>query len=205
MAKPILFSTPMVQAILAGKKTQTRRVVKGVKDSTGWLIPLQGESEFGLSYADGAPTTHKCPYGEVGDLLWVRETFAYGKFETIPYLRHSFKATPCEGVVDKWKPSIFMPRHFSRITLEITDIRVEKLCDISESDSKAEGCQDYKEKFNIEPSGSIMWYARTAYAQLWDSINGKESFRQNPWVWVIEFKVHNCNVDNFNKDTKHGN
>jgi hypothetical protein len=165
--RPILFSTPMVQAILEGRKTQTRRVIKPQPEplEDGFMLPLHPD----------------CPYGYIGDRLWVRETFAYhhtGRLfykADIPVVCHKNW---------KWKPPIFMPRSASRITLEITDIRVERLQDITRSDIYAEGLivpqehqEDYKE------------YLLNAWIELWDSINAKKHpWQSNPYVWVVEFK-----------------
>lgn len=147
-----------------------------------------------------------CPYGKVGDQLWVRETFGM-KVRTVVGTPHeslcyradkdneicAYSASGNEIPV-KWKPSIHMPRWASRINLEITDIRVERLNDISEQDAIAEGIQKYK--------GPLRWVryldavtgeanfncARDAFVSLWESINGAGSWSANPWVWVIEFK-----------------
>ena len=161
--RPIIFSTPMVKAILDGRKTQTRRVIKDQP-------PLSMRDMF-------KPKNLKCPYGQVGDRLWVRETFK-------PYNCMGGFAYKADGDLSTgfpWKPSIHMPRGASRITLEITESRAERLQDISEEDAKAEGVKccpnavsDYKHHFMI----------------LWDSINGKKyPWDSNPWVWVISFKV----------------
>jgi hypothetical protein len=153
--RPILFSAPMVRAILDGRKTQTRRVIKEK-----------------LMRGEGAHVNN-CQYGKPGDRLWVRETFCYHDY----LARYLYKADGVTGV--KWKPSIFMPRIASRIMLEITGIRVERLQDISEEDAIAEGW----------PKSSD-WYR-----SLWESINGQGSWVLNPWVWVIEFMVLNNERD----------
>jgi hypothetical protein len=172
--KPILFSTLMVQAILEGRKTQTRRVIK---------CDFYVENDPPLTayipdYITGEPQPVKlpCPYGQIGDRLWVRETFVYHHtgqlfYKTdIPVLCHKNW---------KWKPSIFMPRTASRITLEITDIRIERLQDISEEDCLSEG---------INYQGNA-YDTIGAFSDLWDSINAKKHpWQSNPWVWVIEFK-----------------
>ena len=174
MERSILFSTKMVQAILEGRKSQTRRVVKqNISDDGKW------EKEPKPSF-------------RVGDKLWVRETFC-----DIGYKYDSrkicFKADtdlcdrPCCPTFDKatkWHPSIFMPRWASRITLVITDVRVERLQDISESDAEAEGVDSVKELDQIK-----MTTAKTRYQILWNSINGKTyPWESNPWVWCVSFK-----------------
>ena len=178
--RPILFSGPMVRAILEGRKTQTRRIVKDG-------IPLGNWNE----------TLNKCPYGKPGERLWVRETWAP---VTIGYAYKADGVYIEESPVWKWKPSIHMPRVASRILLEITDIRVECLQEISEEDAKAEGLRRFA-KFGVEEWGGVeahpqvknhfRWYDKPieAFKQLWEHINGRESWKQNPWVWVVEFKM----------------
>jgi len=165
--RPILFKGEMVRALLEGRKTQTRRVVK-VDVANCCTHQCGGKSEAALSH---------CPYGQPGDRLWVRETFHPMKSSKGPA---SYRATwpkddetPDEG----WKPSIHMPRWASRITLEIVAVRVERLQQISNEDCFAEGLPADTTKGN-----------RTWYADLWESINGKGSWNVNPWVWVVEFK-----------------
>ena len=197
--KPILFSTPMVQAILDGRKTQTRRIIKPQPESVDHVshktIPYNGSPEFLLSNL-------KCPYGQIGDMLWVRETWwhnreTWGDSEVFLY-RADF---PIDGYdhVDayKWKPSIFMPKDVCRIKLRITDIRVERLQDISEEGAIAEGVgsgfqmnagyPDYEHIVNGVCT-ITQDTAKMSYWSLWDSINGKGSWDKNPWVWVITFE-----------------
>lgn len=164
---PILFSAPMVQAILEGRKTQTRRTVKG----DPLLLLLSGHSAEEV-------LNDKIPYGNPGDRLWVRETWTKWrhKFGEDFLYRADFENGKNGHI---WKPSIHMPRVASRITLLITGIRVERLHDITEADAVAEGCQ----------SGGDWGCAPTIqFEKLWESINGRESWDENPWVWVIEFK-----------------
>lgn len=171
--RPILFSGPMVRALLEGRKTQTRRTMKTPPDSF--------EAQYTVLSA--------CPHGQVGDRLWVRESFAdvpHPADEPHPRLRRGPKGKGITWRADwvgnpsgfKWKPSIHMPRWASRITLEITDVRVERLRDIREDDAIAEGVQDF-----------AFVGAVNAFESLWESINGTESLESNPWVWVVEFKV----------------
>ena len=177
--RPIIFNTEMVRAILDGRKTQTRRVVK-----------------YKAYTREGDPVyPHECPYGEIGDRLWVRETWAYtdgggalvmgGIIETVEpqivYKANGYKYS--ESL--KWKPSIHMPRWASRITLEITDVRVERARDISYGDLCKEGFKTYGLSEKSEMLPASIWFQ-----ELWDSLNAKRgySWKSNPWVWVIEFK-----------------
>jgi hypothetical protein len=185
--KPIIFSGPMVRAILEGRKTQTRRVLKP-----------QPELEWELKYDYGAPSFWRwktCRWdakeigpdyyvydyapNHTGDRLWVRET--WGEMEQV-HTGNRFIVYAADGEpeddsgffpLEKWKPAIYMPRRASRITLEITNIRAEQLNDIAHEDATAEGCS------NAE-----------AYRELWDELNAKRGFGwdANPWVWVIEFE-----------------
>lgn len=193
----MLFSTPMVQALLAGKKTQTRRIV-----NSKWL-PLVEEvlrcnGKWIFEAMDYDLTT---PYGNIGDLLYVRETITHGGYEGAPLTyaadgKHSKYEWPVH-----WKkhcmPSIHMPRWASRLTLEITDIRIERLQDISDADAKAEGVElEISEgRFNCVGDKYVMPYG-IKFMHLWKSINGKDSWAANPWVWVVEFHVHKKNIDN---------
>ena len=183
-ARPILFSAPMIRALLEGRKTQTRRVVKA-KELSG-ILP---ESHVLIA-------KDLCPHGKPGDLLWCRE-----KFHTCPHHDEAFYYSDNENLPRKcmahkhWKPSIFMPRWASRLTLEITDVRVERLWDISNKDAAAEGIFTPEIGYaNLRENAP-----RIQYAALWESIHGPGSWDTNPWVWVIEFDVHQCNVDEFIK------
>lgn len=210
--RPILFSAPMVRAILDGSKTQTRRVVKPAKDknSSGCeMAPCEIAAEI-----NRFRNFDFCPYGAPGDLLWVRETWGNVSFcseeEWTPdrpatkihqlkfgcgyYSGHIIYRADGEFEWENeygdeqscWNPSIHMPRAASRITLEITNIRVERLNDISEQDAMAEGVDGA----NSDSAQAIGWYEkpRRAFERLWESINGAGSWAINPWVWVIEFK-----------------
>jgi hypothetical protein len=224
---PILFSTPMVQAILAGKKTQTRRIIKPQPDINGLhnhtTLPMSIDSDLegwhGTIDQTGESKEFKCPYGKEGDTLWVRETFAVNDIVTNGNA-FIYKANLKEGeeiryfdlTKKKWKPSIFMPRAASRITLQIIDIRVERLQDISDEDAKSEGvkpvhcesnkdctsslckieCQGIGEYYNYlddeKCEGDPCYGATESFESLWKSINGHESWNSNPFVWVVEFK-----------------
>lgn len=196
---PILFSAPMVRALLDGTKTQTRRIVKRQPqhESTpmAYLRP-EGLYKWVLDTGMGDGTTSdsfSCPYGQPGDRLWVRETF-----QQCPECgRLNYKSsspTNCHGCdmhLGRWYPSIHIQRIWSRITLEIISVRVERLQDISEVDAKAEGCNQIGiETGQVLESGTPIVIGSYAadYCDLWESINGKGSWDANPWVWVIEFK-----------------
>ncbi len=195
--RPILFSAPMVRAILNGSKTQTRRVVKpqptgfvggpGVTFCDGSPAPLVPMNDF----AGSCGQEIVCPYGDPGDRLFVRETYWRDEEDgAILYAANpdDFEVVHHNKVVTgseryKWKPSIFMPRWASRITLEVTGVRVERLQDISEADAQAEGCTA-----KLAEESPALDDSRHEYRDLWESINGPGSWDLNPWVWVVEFK-----------------
>lgn len=163
--RPILFQGAMVRALLAGTKTQTRRVCKL-------------EVRAGMPEPEWQSLLKLCPYGQPGDRLWVRESFSpYEHREGCWYWADGrIAAHDCT----KPKPSIHMHRWFSRITLEVTGVRAERLQNISDADALAEGVD--------RTNTSIPGYARQRYEKLWESINGADSWAANPWVWVVEFK-----------------
>jgi hypothetical protein len=194
--RPILFSAPMVRALLTGTKTQTRRVVK--VHIVASMDPPRGKADVEAWYpfvelGDGSfvSVTTLCPYGQPGDRLWVRETFSrhvdesgFGSDKTI-YRADGER----DGML--WTPSIHMPRWASRITLEVTGVRVERLQDISEADAVAEGIVMEPEGYwGIEGADEdhLRSTPEIAYRNLWESINGPGSWDANPWVWVVEFK-----------------
>jgi hypothetical protein len=171
--RPILFSKPMVFAIMDDIKTQTRRVVKG----------LPGTDPIA------------CPYGGIGDQLWVKETvWVDADTKEFKWYAHQriFKVDRVRDNARLW-PSIHMKRAWSRIQLEITGIRVERLQDISDADALAEGIISYSVGnlmvFGVEGTKIEALSPRAAYFALWDEINGRGSADANPWVWVVEFKV----------------
>lgn len=180
--RPILFSGPMVRALLDGTKTQTRRVWK-MPLGCQWYAEMGGESE-GWVIDAGQPwwlhvAEFRCPYGQPGDRLWVREAWAETRLFQSPgaamvVYREGDNRTDYGG---PWKPSIHMRRRDSRILLEITDVRVERLRDCSEADAAAEG-------MTTDPA----FPAYDAYAALWDQIHGKGAWAANPWVWAVSFK-----------------
>ncbi|MGM3159902.1 hypothetical protein ACS25C_03845 [Dickeya undicola] len=227
----IIFNAEMVRAIIDGRKTQTRRIMKvqpRQHDHSGYSATWRSEppayynlhDEGGVEWAcefcgDGigpdGRSVYRCPFGKVGDQLWVRETCRAVELDTgLDVVRYDadgldipVKAHPLDGGlwVDLYRyrggkglrvPSIHMPRWASRINLEITGVRVERLNDISDADARAEGIIDggclncgEPEPCGCEHSAPC---AVDAYAHLWQSIYGEESWFDNPWVWVIEFK-----------------
>lgn len=186
--RPILFSGEMVRAILEGRKSQTRRVIVPQPMRGHWIDRVKGYSEAWAEYFSNAKVhgTLSCPYGEVGDRLWVRE--AWRKHPEFDYrgpggcLYFADRGHKFDG---PWKPSIHMPRWASRITLEVTSIRVERLRDISEEDAEAEGIQFIRDVPDVDETLS----AKELFEVLWDSINGKRGYgwKVNPWVWVVGF------------------
>lgn len=207
--RPILFSAPMVRALLAGTKTQTRRVVKPQPCAavTSVYLPFRDEPNNWHGYGDDLIRwLGRCPYGQPGDLLWGRESWRVCGGREYEYqqdrCRVMYRATheedgfPLGWESYKWRPSIHMPRWASRITLEVTGVRVERLQDISEADAIAEGIEravigdDWRrysdaasELAGLPPCVT----PRASYQSLWESINGPGSWDANPWVWVVEF------------------
>lgn len=188
--RPILFSGPMVRAILEGRKTVTRREVK--KSAALDCLAAGFEPSF-LTVPGNADL---CPYGQPGDRLWVRETWARVGTGDPGYLVYRATYPNClpPGVENvpadirdegyRWRPSIHMPRAASRILLEITAVRVERLQEISEEQARAEGYPADRER-ETGGSGLDAWLW---FRSLWGEINGPEAFSANPWVWVVEFK-----------------
>lgn len=195
--RPILFSGPMVRAILEGRKTQTRRVVKG---KGIWSVEFKDDHSDdlwpGYEGEHGEWQWMPCPYGERGDRLWVRETFFCVTGNPGPVVcnyKADFAGDEFGGL---WKPSIHMPRWASRITLEVTGVRVERLNEISNEDIVAEGIEAIGKGFQM-PDGSYAQAGRCEskasttrqlFSSLWESINGAGSWEANPWVWVVEFR-----------------
>lgn len=226
--RPILFSAPMVRAILEGRKTVTRRAVKGfqiptedtaipIGDRQRWSAigqrdPRYGFCVFGSTEAECAKELEQyapCPYGKRGDRLWVRETFIDlrgtgvehhpdpdGPLQRYAYAAdcrpgsHSDEARKDFGL--KYKPSIHMPRDACRILLEITDVRVERLQDITEEQAKTEGVRLYTDHaelgdwWHVEGIETYSADPRKSFELLWTSVGG--NWNANPWVWVVEFK-----------------
>lgn len=200
--RPILFSAPMVRALLAGTKTQTRRVVK---KSECWPVSAVRatmlESRGTAMAVDAQRLTYgpeiKCPYGQPGDRLWVRETFCKIIGQSGGWIETDYKATYTHGdrlgdnygVKKRWTPSIHMPRDASRVTIEITSVRVERLQDISFADAAAEGLHCTSDRLDRWSANGSSWHAtpQQAYRALWEQINGPGSWEANPWVWVVGF------------------
>jgi hypothetical protein len=249
--RPILFKAEMVRAILEGRKTQTRRVVK-LPDLQPWQLAagvqrwefdecfnsLENCDNFIAGFSDkiGNDCLIKSPYGKPADpafdrpadRLWVRETFCIESSREVTYeppfddgrpIRHHndehwgpwwqqphYRATDPTPELEvgtgdpgvKWRPSIFMPRWASRITLEIAAVRVERLQSISEADARAEGVKLSQRAVSPSKAQSFWWdylrsepscpWARESFGTLWESINGPGSWDANPWVWVVEFR-----------------
>lgn len=220
--RPILFSAPMVQAILEGRKTMTRRLFKynGMgqhhepiphhvcKDGGGdWIAWSGGGDKLSPNFDWDKKTLElypngggiKCPYGKPGDRLWVRETWGNEYGGGYLYKASHEHMTPGDN---RWRPSIHMPRAASRILLEITDVRVERVHDISEADAISEGVESWVEdRMKSRPTHYKIYYqtnpkdpdfysstAKVSFETLWQSINGPESWNENPFVWVITFK-----------------
>ena len=204
--RPIIFSADMVKANSVGHKSQSRRVIK----PQPWMemdreIINQGgpgEEQYGPEYIPVWPQGHKrsgeivarhhCPYGQPGSVLWGRETFMWDEYDNVYYRADypevELKKPECEW---RWKPSIHMPRQASRITLEVVDVRVERLQDISWQDCTAEGINRPGWMYRLESEPKQQEYIIKQFNDSWDSINAKRGYGwdTNCWVWVIEFKV----------------
>lgn len=205
--RPILFSAPMVRALLAGTKTQTRRVVKGLPATAGPFQRFQKFSNdntihagFDSNVRDGAGEMcfHfiRCPYGQPGDRLWVRESGYWALDQKDADLTVYRATADMQGQDVKWMSPLFMPRWASRILLEVTAVRVERLQEISEVDAKAEGIRLVAPAEQVAGEHRDLWehgkavtcHPVRAYKHLWTSINGPGSWDANPWVWVVEFR-----------------
>ncbi|HEL5053060.1 TPA: hypothetical protein UOA92_000827 [Stenotrophomonas maltophilia] len=192
--RPILFNGAMVRAILSGTKTQTRRAIKGIPWRPGCnpgfsqARAFSNAGEFRIAGSQEMTTGFRCPFGQPGDRLWVRETWCHAwddeRDQWSAPERYHYRADGIEvvhvddGERSPWCPSIHMPRRACRLLLEITDVRVERLQAISEADARAEGVDPEM------PDECVL-----AFERLWVSIGGPSSWNNNPWVWVIEFKV----------------
>ena len=221
--RPIHFNGEMVRAIFEGRKTQTRRIAKLTKNGmlklrSPYATPLTDKGPVWTPFAgskvmpmQGRDLGENCPYGQIGDRLWVREAHAYvfrGKSEKSLY--GPDYGIHCEHTEDGhfvveyaadpdlvwdweggWRPSIHMPRWASRMNLEITDIRVERLQTISNEDARAESCEGHRasDGYDIDPFNDVE--PRDEFAELWIKTYGQVSFDSDPWVWVIEFKPVN--------------
>ncbi len=200
--RPILFSGPMVRAILEGRKTVTRRAVKPQPDFLGSMV--DPNTPFKTLDA-GLHARITCPHGQPGDRLWVREAWAadaqvdaiaprdLSQGEPIWYpADFSVRQTGCSMISKgRGRPSIHMPRWASRILLEIIAVRVERLQDISEEQALAEGVRGEPCDHARQACADIGCWgdtAKGAFGFLWESLNGEGSWAANPWVWVVEFK-----------------
>ena len=249
-ARPILFSGPMVRALLEGRKTQTRRVCADHIQVYDTVCPEATKTSFDFHFRNGIGQPVLCPYGQPGDLLWVREGWAITtnvehlhdrSWPDRPFVNiealDGINIEALDGIVHEaaiyradgewswcdgdgfstersyWKPSIHMPRWASRLTLEITDVRVERLQDVSEEDAAAEGLLRGDPLPEIPESHGVIWSSgvgdlgspfawtrnpRQAFMDLWQSINGPASWDANPWVWALTFAVHHQNSTSFN-------
>lgn len=229
--RPILFSAPMVRALLNGRKTQTRRFVKPQPFASGYY---DGEVEMTVIPANVWPTCFRFTASAVGggavleeifeprinegDRLWVREAWRCNGWAT-DLATIFYRASECDGysamceqypvaekkpmrVTSTWRPGIHLPRWASRLTLTVTDVRVERLHDISEADAVAEGCFKGKASGRVFANevamhlGGDEWSsARDWYADLWDDINGAGAWDANPWVAAYTFTVEQKNID----------
>ncbi len=214
--RPILFSGAMVLAILEGRKTVTRRIIKPQPDFSNWSEPEPPTSDLVNEAWQTGHVDAKCPHGKPGDSLWVRERWskhiqpltAQGhtrgrEFCVFPDGGQTFSwckeyhpglAEYHPGAFDgcKWRPSIFMPRWASRITLQIDAVRVERLDQITEEDARAEGVERQMDMHGRDPRGSgdiiVSYSYREPFKALWDSINGKAApWATSPFVWVLSF------------------
>lgn len=212
-ARPMPMSAPMVRAILAGTKSQTRRAV-----THPVLQDLPKIGEIGYSWWGDEAFQARCPYGQSGDRLWVREAFRFPQsldhlspseigekalavgypkpwcpiqFEAdglrrTPQEWRDFVTPPQANEAGRLRAGMHMPRWASRITLEVTGVRVERVQDISVADAIAEGVNIHPDHHSKSPES--IYSPVQAYRDLWESINGPESWEANPWVWVVEFK-----------------
>jgi len=236
----IMFQAPMIRAILAGKKTQTRRIVNwspredglnlafsGLEPgyyssdnpSSGYVLRSRG---YGACWNDRTWPAH-CPYGSPGDRMWVRETFSTDALTVYPcptaWYRADFSATEPDGnhsqdcgysrlsgsrppLADcfacamngrrfKWRSPIFMPRRLSRITLQITEVRLQRLKEITEDDAQAEGIpvgEMMDVTVNGEAGRAAFFKARDAFAHMWNGIHRAHEWKTNPWVWALTFR-----------------
>ncbi|WP_447988304.1 hypothetical protein [Achromobacter spanius] len=210
--RPILFNGPMVRAILAGNKAQTRRT-RGLEyfsrpenDPNGWWCARVADGHAYMVYKQSPhERAVRCPYGQTGDRLWVRETWQHANYPFGPYQDHTpvlYRANylddahgpdgelSAEGRYREWRPSIHMPRTACRLVLEITAVRVKRLQAIGDSDALAEGVGLNASSVGVvmtTPTGESM--PRLMFRALWEQINGADAWDANPWVWVVEFRV----------------
>ena len=206
--RPILFSAPMVRALLDGSKTQTRRAMKRQPDYPIIITPDPHTNRYQIGEREPvteAALLRTSPYGQPGDRIWVRETWRgvvtisppgaapeYGVARYVPDREHCQRveyAAAQERDGEPWRPSIHMPRWASRILLEIVSVRVERLNACSDADAVAEGIGLNPSAIGMKLTNPpVESMAIAMYRALWESINGPDSWAVNPWVWVVEFK-----------------
>lgn len=193
--KPILFSIEMVKALLDGRKTQTRRIVKFKYQNLEFLGFIIGDSKRnGYAYFRNILSEYEFvkPKYTIGDILWVRETYCLSKTIGSGFM-YKEKVLKESSLIPKWKPSIFMPKAACRIFLEVTAVKIERVQDISEADAIAEGIKalgfSHPHRYKDYLNQGKFWYSPwQSFRSLWKSINGKDSWEENPFVWVYEFK-----------------
>lgn len=207
--RPILFSGPMVKAILEGRKTMTRRIfpVSDLESDPSAIHPDGSGKGFIAWWGERVPSAEetatkfypgeegvKCRYGQPGDILWVREKWIVDEmYDGVPPRELSgqqtvdYPATDIPFHLGRKRPSIHMPRWASRVDLLITGVKVERLQDISEEDAKAEGapCELHRlDSVRLDANSNY----RSGFERIWTDINGEESWADNPWVWVVSFE-----------------
>lgn len=206
---PMIFNTEMVKALLDGRKTVTRRPVK-VDYERGMKGPVVRGRNREVSVLSFAPTAGLCPFGNVGDLIYVRETFRLFNHSDEcgcsdycncpPSGTPIYLATCGDDSESKWKPSIHMPRTASRLTLKVTNVRIERVQDISEEEAIKEGINKHHQLPAFKSPIGYHTSPAYAYEELWNSIYG--NWDENPYVWAIEFEVIHQNVDEYLESTK---
>ena len=222
MSKPILFSAPMVRALLDGSKTQTRRAWKVQPDDDGRVDVGQTAETRGIAYVRGASggqcTRVPCPYGTVGSLLWVKEAYRlrrdqdhkrpsddWWKSGASSYCADDsdkYSQTGCGGAAGRYRHARFMPRWASRITLRLTDVRVQQVQDISGADAESEGAEcrsdlSWEGHAEYEPQKWVSAGYIAGFRDTWNTINAKRGYGwdANPWVWALTFDVLKQNID----------
>lgn len=210
--RPIIFSAPMVRALLDGRKTQTRRIIKGVRNDNHIQLRKPTARKVGIStHVIHAGVTGRLGFA-IDDRLWVREAVCWVSAHGWKYRADNddlsdFRA---QGEVSKWAPSIHMPRHASRLTLIVSAVRVQRLQEITEEDARAEGvgideiakldCGDMPAVRSVA-TGTLCSDHRDAMREIWAKIHGPGAWAENPWVASISFTVHRQNIDKMQDPT----
>jgi hypothetical protein len=204
--RPILFSASMVRALLDGRKTQTRRILKDAPTEPGWIC-YEAAGKRTWVGPNGYPSMPCILRFAKGDRLWVRESWAkpfagddgYIYRADGPEFNSPGMAKHQWGNEAPWRVSIHMPRVASRLTLAVTDVRVQRLQDISEADARAEGMpvDHLDQPYDPPPPGVDSWqgYGRYSFACVWTKLHGKDSFYANPWIVALTFTVEQRNID----------